>query len=312
MTRKSKQPGGHNPLTYAERKRLKSSGYGTQSQRLTTESQLPFGYCTLSTSPTVEAVATPSGHIYEREAIVAYLLQKSGELKKEKKEYEKLRLNVEERRVQWEEENHKKEVARFVRKDQGAVSEGALVVRDADNRAGSVAKSSSATSESSSAVAKAKENSLKQVSYWLSEAQPQHKKHRAIYEGEFDYRKEIEALPPPPPERPPSPMSGEPLRLKQLIPLHLLHEKDAKGMSTGKVLCAVSHKQITTQPTICIKISGQVMLKSVYEELAKPNLECPVTSKRFKEADVLDLVSGRSGFAASGDVVARKYNPTLT
>ena len=312
MTRKSKQPGGHNPLTYAERKRLKSSGYGTQSQRLTTESQLPFGYCTLSTSPTVEAVATPSGHIYEREAIVAYLLQKSGELKKEKKEYEKLRLNVEERRVQWEEENRKKEVARFVRKDQGAVSEGALVVRDADNRAGSVAKSSSATSESSSAVAKAKENSLKQVSYWLSEAQPQHKKHRAIYEGEFDYRKEIEALPPPPPERPPSPMSGEPLRLKQLIPLHLLHEKDAKGMSTGKVLCAVSHKQITTQPTICIKISGQVMLKSVYEELAKPNLECPVTSKRFKEADVLDLVSGRSGFAASGDVVARKYNPTLT
>ena len=50
MTRKSKQPGGHNPLTYAETKRLKSSGYGTQSTRLTSDSQLPFGHCCLSLS----------------------------------------------------------------------------------------------------------------------------------------------------------------------------------------------------------------------------------------------------------------------
>lgn len=305
MTRKSKQPGGHNPLTYSERKRLKSSGYGTQSTRLTTESQLPFGYCALSTSPAVEAVATPSGHIYEREAIVSYLLSKSGELKKEKKEYEKLRLGVEERRVAWEEKNRKQEVERFVRKDQGAVSEGALVVREDSAAAASSAKTSTATA----AAAAPKENSLKQVSYWLSEAQPQHKKHQAIYSGDFDYQKEIEALPPPPPERPPSPMSGSPLKLKQLIPLHLVHDKDG---NSGKVLCAVSHKQITTQPAVCIKTSGQVMLKSVYEELAKPDMVCPVTSKKFKEKDVIDLVSGKSGFAASGDVVAKKYNPTLT
>lgn len=50
MTRKSKQPGGHNPLTYAETKRLKSSGYGTQSTRLTSQSMLPFGHCCLSLS----------------------------------------------------------------------------------------------------------------------------------------------------------------------------------------------------------------------------------------------------------------------
>lgn len=309
MTRKSKQPGGHNPLTYSERKRLKSSGYGTQSTRLTTESQLPFGYCALSTSPATEAVATPSGHIYEREAIVSYLLTKSGELKKEKKEYEKLRLGVEQRRVEWEEKTRTKEVERFVRKDQGAVSEGALVVH-ADSSTGSSAVAKSASTPSMSA-SKSQENSLKQVSYWLSEAQPQHKKHQALYSGDFDYQKEIDALPSPPPERPPSPMSGEPLRLKQLIPLHLIHEKSGKSIS-GKVLCAVSHKQITTQPAVVIKPSGQVMLKSVYEEFAKPTMECPITSKKIKETDVLDLVSGRSGFAASGDVVAKKYSPTLT
>ncbi|KAL7508315.1 hypothetical protein ACHAXN_005377 [Cyclotella atomus] len=310
MTRKSKQPGGHNPLTYSERKRLKTSGYGTQSTRLTTESQLPFGYCSLSTSPAIEAVATPSGHIYEREAIVSYLLTKSGDLKREKAEYEKLRLGVEERRVAWEETCRKREVERFARKDQGAIVGGestALVVHQDAAKASSTA---SAAVASASAASKP-ENSLKQVSYWLSEAQPQHKKHTAIYSGDFDYRKEIEALPPPPPERPLSPMSGNPLKLKQLIPLHLLHDKQGKG-TNGKVLCALSQKQITTQPAVCIKPSGQVILKSVYEELVKPDMVCPISSKKLKESDVIDLVSGKSGFAASGDVVARKYNPTLT
>jgi nitric oxide synthase-interacting protein len=300
MARKSKQPGGHNPLTYSERKRLKSSGYGTQSTRLTTASQLPFGHCCLSSSSAVEAVSTPSGHIYEREAIVSYLLEKSRELKREKREWDKLRLGVEERRVQWEEDERKKEVDRFVRKDQGAVAvgAGALVVRD-------TAVNTAAAATPSTTSSQPKENSLKQVSYWLSESQPQHKKHQAIYSGEFDYQKELEALPPPPPDRPPSPMSGEPLKLKQLIPLHLHREKD-------RVLCSVSQKQITTQPVVCIRTSGQVMLKSVYEELAKPSMVCPVTSRKFKEGDVLGLVCGKSGFAASGVVVAKKYNPTLT
>ncbi|KAL3780490.1 hypothetical protein HJC23_012575 [Cyclotella cryptica] len=323
MTRKSKQPGGHNPLTYSERKRLKSSGYGTQSQRLTSESQLPFGYCHLSTSPAVEAVATPSGHIYEREAIVQYLLTKNGEIKRERKEYERKRLEVENRRVHWEEANRQKEVDRFVKKDQGAMAESsvALVVRkdDGENAAPTNAARGASASSMSTKPPSQKENSLKQVSYWLASSQPIHRKGQAdTADGDFDYQKELEALPPPPPERPPSPMSGEPLKLKQLIPLHLIREGDeekssSKGnSSTGKVLCAVSHKQITTQPTVCIKATGQVMLKSVYEELAKPSMVCPVTSKKFKEGDVLELIRGKSGFAASGTVVATKYNPTLT
>mmetsp|Transcript_4532 Transcript_4532/g.8789 ORF Transcript_4532/g.8789 Transcript_4532/m.8789 type:complete len:217 (-) Transcript_4532:1187-1837(-) len=135
MTRKSQQAGGHNPLTYHERKRLKSSGYGTQSTRLTTASQLPFGHCCLNLSPIIEeggggsatttataAVATPSGHIYSREAIVQYLLTKNGELKKQKAEYERRRLVVENRRVEWEEKERKSRQETFMRKDQGAMS----------------------------------------------------------------------------------------------------------------------------------------------------------------------------------------------
>ncbi|KAL9180704.1 hypothetical protein ACHAXT_011157 [Thalassiosira profunda] len=315
MARKSKQPGGHNPLTYHERKRLKSSGYGTQSTRLTTASQLPFGHCCLSLSPidAGDAVATPSGHIYSREAIVQYLLTKNGELKKEKAEYERRRVEVENRRVEWEEKQRKKTQERFVRKDQGAMST-ALVVKADDAGGGSAATGSAAAA--SATAGKPKENSLKHVSYWLATSQPQHAKGAASADGEFDYQREIEALPPPPPERPPSPMSGAPLKLKQLIPLHLVREGDEDGKSskesTGRILCAVSHKTITTQPTVAIAKTGQVMLESVYKELAEPTMQCPVTGKKFKEKDVIELIKGKSGFASSGEVVAKKYNPTLT
>jgi hypothetical protein len=177
-------------------------------------------------------------------AIVQYLLTKNGELKRERKEYEKQMLEVENRRVAYEEANRMKEVERFVKKDQGAMSMAesstALVVREDAAAATNVVRGT--VSSTTSAAKPTKENSLK------------HKTGQANYDGEFDYQKEIEDLPPPPAEKSASPMSGQPLKLKQLIPVHLLHEGDgAKSKGTGKVLCAVSHKQITTQPTICIK-----------------------------------------------------------
>lgn len=57
MTRKSKQAGGNFPLTYSERSKLTS--YGTQSARLTSDSQLRFGDCCLQLSPAVDPVVTP-------------------------------------------------------------------------------------------------------------------------------------------------------------------------------------------------------------------------------------------------------------
>ena len=319
MTRKSKQPGGHNPLTAHEVKRLKSSGWGTQSTRLSTASHLPFGRCCLGLSPIADgdAVATPSGHVYSREAIVSYLLTKNVELRRTREEYERLRLGVEDRRVEWEEREGRARREAFARKDQGAMSSSssssstALVVRGAEAAAPPARGSAAAAAGTGTAVGGRVVNSLSHVSYWLASSQPQ-RTGAAGYDGDFDYEREIAALPPPPPDRPASPMSGGPLKLKQLIPLHFLHEAATGGGNDGRVLCAVSHKAITTQTTIVIKNTGQVMLKAVYEELAAPTMTCPVTGRKFRNKDVLELVRGRSGYAASGEVVAKKYNPTLT
>ena len=65
-------------FTYWERSQLK----GTVVERLGTDSQLPFGYCSLSLTPIDgDAVISPSGRLYSKEAIYEYLLQKSRDLK---------------------------------------------------------------------------------------------------------------------------------------------------------------------------------------------------------------------------------------
>lgn len=64
------------------------AGVGSITQRLGTDSQQPFGHCCLSLAPVEDAVLTPSGHIYEREAMLEYLLKKTKALKKQAKQFE--------------------------------------------------------------------------------------------------------------------------------------------------------------------------------------------------------------------------------
>lgn len=287
MARKSKQPGGNMPLTQHERSKL--TNYGTQKTRLTSDSQLKFGDCCLQNSPATDPVVTPSGHIYSREAIVAYLLTKNQEHKRQKELYD---AHIASEQTKQEAETAKSTsmaIQAFIEKDQGSTQ------KSTQDHAIEYKKNLKRKIDVESKEDGNKR--LKEVSYWLSEAQP-----------EFDDSKERIIAPP---ERPPSPMSGEPLRLKDLVSITLNREE-----GNGKCLCAVSNKAITTQPVLVIKKTGAVILKDIFDSIVKTSdgkkMVCPVTGKKFKEKDVLNLTKGKSGFAASGEVVAKKYTPTLT
>jgi hypothetical protein len=60
-TKHSKNASDRHHLTYGEKRK---NGIGSISQRLGSDSQLPFGYCPLSLVPIDDAVVSPSGHIY--------------------------------------------------------------------------------------------------------------------------------------------------------------------------------------------------------------------------------------------------------
>jgi len=291
MTRKGKQPGGHNPLTYNELKKLTS--YGTTTARLGTESHNRFGDCCLGLSPATDPVSTPSGHIYSREAIVSYLLTKNQEIKEARLKYEAQLSTDQDRTDLTLQAVEKQKVEDFATKDgcPAQISKEGHAISH-KNSLGRIINTS--TKEEL-------RTSLKRTSFWLSESQPQYTAESI----EEDVRNN------PPPRRPDSPMSGRPLRMKELIPMTLQREEGV-GSIEGKCICAVSGKAITTQPVILIKKTGVVMLKEFYDTLAKSSHICPVTGKKFKDKDVITLNKGTSGFAASGEVIAKKYRPTLT
>mmetsp|Transcript_15855 Transcript_15855/g.35283 ORF Transcript_15855/g.35283 Transcript_15855/m.35283 type:complete len:298 (-) Transcript_15855:87-980(-) len=297
MTRKSKQPGGHNPLTAHERKKLLGS-YGTTSVRLGSAAQRRFGDCALGLTPAIDPVCTPSGNIYSREAIVSYLLAKTQELKQLRTERDAEEAERLKRAAQSEEEARKKAAKDFKVKDQGAARSD--VGTHGQSYGAALGKRISTES------AEAGRETLKRTSYWLSDFTPDAGRKTTGEDdeesGESSTRKE------PIPDRPPSPMTGEPLRRKDLISIELSREEGTKG----NVTCAVSGKAITTQDAIVIKKTGKVMLLDVYEKVVKPDMTCPVTGRKFKEKDVIPLQKAASGFAASGEVVAKRYKPTMT
>ncbi|KAG7340744.1 zinc-finger interacting protein [Nitzschia inconspicua] len=270
MGRKSKQAGGHNPLTYHERKHYANdSSYGTTTARLGQDSQYKFGHCGLSLHPAVEhPVATPSGFIYERSTILEYLLTKTQSLKREQIEYDQWRERQEQEQQGTQDKKRKAIVERF---------ESAQKVETFKKK-------------------KTDDNPLIKSSYWLAQSQPEKDKELSTRD--------------PPPKRPPSPNSQQPLRRKDLI------ELDLKWNNEHQVLCAISEKTIHTQPALALipkkDDKAQVVLESVYNDLGE-NKErvCPVTGKKLSK--ILKLQQGGSSFASKDGVIeAKQYRPTMT
>jgi nitric oxide synthase-interacting protein len=295
-TRKSKMPGGNMPLTYQERSTYaKRSNYGTSASRLGADSQGKFGDCCLGLSPAQDPVVTPSGHIYSREAIVSYLLTKTQELKDAREKYDAQLLADQTKETLKQKDIEEKNTQIFLLKDQGSIQ---LSKEKHESAFKHSLKRKIDVESKEEGVSK-----LQKTSYWLSEAQPQYTNESI----------EDEIRNNPPPARPSSPMSGNPLRLKDLTRITLNRDGGSgKSSLNSKCTCAVSNKVISTQPAIVIKKTGVVILEDVYNKIIKPSMVCPIKGKKFKEKDVLQLSKCASGFAASGKVTATKYRPTLT
>jgi nitric oxide synthase-interacting protein len=289
-TRKSKKHNNHHPMTSQEQSIHLSQG--TLTTRLGKDSQLPFGTCPLSLQAASDPVVTPGGGLYEREAIVSYLVR----------ENEKLA----EWRGRWEAQQ-----AGRVREhlDEVGKTEGGKVEAFRATNSGGVitdvegavkehrAKRDGEFSAQGFNVKDKGENlkDLKRSSFWLSDFAPEATADRVTE----------------PPRRPNSPFSGRALRLKDLKSVSLVRDSDEDATSRS-FLCAVSRKRLTTQEVVAITRTGSVMLASSYEEFARGDMVDPVKGGKFKEKDVVRLRKAASGYSASGKVEAKTYTATMT
>ena len=301
MGRKSKHAGsGHLPLTNYERKEI-GKDYGTNTARLGGASQMAFGHCSLSLHPATEQpVATPSGYIYDRPAILEYLLHQTQELKKAQQLYDQWVQDRTRHQSAQQELKRKEQVEKFedLQKVVTTTKKRKLQEKQED-----------------------KANPLARSSFWLADFQPERAKNEFLLDKDNDNNNNNNSKNPtihtrePPPQRPSSPMSQTPLRRKDLVSL------DLKRNSDGQVICAISEKSIVTQPAVALitmRSGGgggeahpaQVVLEQVFKDIGD-NKVCPMTGRTISK--ILKLQSGGSSFAASGRIVeAQTYRPGMT
>ncbi|PIO28511.1 hypothetical protein AB205_0016450 [Aquarana catesbeiana] len=86
MTRHGKNCTAGAVYTYYEkRKDTAASGYGTQTVRLSRDAVKDFDCCCLSLQPCKDPVVTPDGYIFEKEAILEYILHQKKEIARQMK-----------------------------------------------------------------------------------------------------------------------------------------------------------------------------------------------------------------------------------
>ena len=313
--RHSKNSGSHTYGVFSYRERQNCGFMQKQEARLGQDSQLPFGHCWLSLQPAVDPVVTPSGHTYSREYLLEHMSLQGEELKRRRGEWEKEQRDLERREEAQSKKQRLAETAAFQRANDPLQASARRIIMPSSSSSqttrGALVVAPSASALSTEVVLPKSlpppESRLREVGkpdamFWLPQHAPVAPK-RATEE---------------PPKRPASPVTGAPLRVKDLVSLPLTRADSKKVVTTNagddvRYLCHVSGDEITTQPVLFIRSTGCVVLEAVAKRLnVLDSKVCPVTSRKFKEKDVIKLVSGKSAYAASGgtELLVKKHRAT--
>ena len=114
------------------------------------------------------------------------------------------------------------------------------------------------------------------------------------------------------------PMSGKPLKIKDLVTVKLtpIDDKDDGRPMVAKserYKCAVTHDALgNSVPCAVLKNTGHVVTMDCVEKLIKKDMLCPFTGAKLKDSDIIPLQRGGTGFAGAGvQLEAKKAGPVL-
>uniref|UniRef100_A0A2K6L4V4 Nitric oxide synthase-interacting protein n=1 Tax=Rhinopithecus bieti TaxID=61621 RepID=A0A2K6L4V4_RHIBE len=114
------------------------------------------------------------------------------------------------------------------------------------------------------------------------------------------------------------PMSGKPLRMSDLTPVHftpLDSSVDRVGLITRseRYVCAVTRDSLSNAtPCAVLRPSGAVVTLECVEKLIRKDMVDPVTGDKLTDRDIIVLQRGGTGFAGSGvKLQAEKSRPVM-
>ncbi|KAH8323847.1 hypothetical protein KR067_006881 [Drosophila pandora] len=308
MTRHARNCTAGAVYTYNEKKRdAAESGYGTNAQRLGKDSVKSFDCCSLTLQPCRRPVITKDGYLFDKEAILQYIVTKKNEYSRRLKEYERLR-KAEEDEVSVE--ANKKQEARmekFVNGEKPAMtpahrSDLQPSTSSAASLSASASTSATSTPSSSSISNMTNGHEKKLPSFWLPSECPNAGVAKAQKPDATIY----------------CPVSQQPLRVKDLIDVKftLLRDGDTKKSLIAKearYMCPITHDVLSNAvPCAVLRPTGDVVTMECVERLIRRDMIHPLTDRKLKEKDIIPLQRGGTGYATTnGNLQGKEKRPML-
>ncbi|NWV79526.1 NOSIP protein, partial [Dasyornis broadbenti] len=301
MTRHGKNCTAGAVYSYHERKKdTAASGYGTQRVRIGRDAIKDFDCCCLSLQPCRDPVVTPDGFLYEREAIVGFLLHRKAQIARETKAGLPKILGGP--------QNSGKGIAVSGREVWG-FSGGSVRSRDPWDPRGCGAGFGAVGQDqgghgSPPAPPGSPSTSGPLPSFWIPSLTPE--------AGAEQLRK------PDPCVR--CPMSGRKLRLAQLVKVRFCPAEP--GLTPGQLLakepseryvCALSKDPLgNATPCAVLRPSGAVVTLDCVERLIRKDMRDPLSGDPLTDDDIIVLQRGGTGFAGAGvSLEAKKSRPVM-
>lgn len=218
MTRHARNCTAGAVYTYHEKKKdAAASGYGTQSERVGKDSVKSFDCCSLTLQPCRNPVVTKEGYLFDKEAILEYIITKKNDFTKQLKKYEKQLKREDTEKAELAEAEKEANLIKFMNREK--------------NISNSLSKPSSSTSSTSGSVSNLANGKDKQLpSFWVPSQLPDAKISKLAKPDPTVY----------------CPISGKPLKMKDLIEVKwtLVNDPDDKRSLIAKenrYMCPVTH-----------------------------------------------------------------------
>ncbi|XP_053213750.1 nitric oxide synthase-interacting protein homolog isoform X2 [Panonychus citri] len=123
MTRHARNNTASACYTYHERQRdTANSGYGTIRERLAKDSIGDFDACCLTLQPCRNPVVTPNGYLFDKEAILEYIIHKKAENARKLKQYEKERKRQEMEMAELADAEEQTKAEKFINMERGLIN----------------------------------------------------------------------------------------------------------------------------------------------------------------------------------------------
>ncbi|XP_023604527.1 nitric oxide synthase-interacting protein isoform X2 [Myotis lucifugus] len=253
------------------------------------------------TIPSRGPVDTPDGYLYEREAILEYILHQKKEIARQLKAYEKQRGARREERKELQRAATQDQVRGFLEKEAAIVSRP-LNPFTPKAASGTGPDDAQAGPSAAGPAGKDKDKDKMLPSFWIPSLTPEAKATKL--------------------EKPSRtvtcPMSGKPLRMSDLTPVRftpLDSSVDRVGLITRseRYVCAVTRDSLSNAtPCAVLRPSGAVVTLECVEKLIRKDMVDPVNGEKLTDRDIIVLQRGGTGFAGSGvKLQAEKSRPVM-